>query len=422
MNSILTLKNITHYFGGLRAVHNFNIELPNGALWGLIGPNGAGKTTIFNLITGVYKPTEGKILFEAKDITGLKSHLIIDKGIARTFQNLRIFNELSVLDNIRVARHFRTSYKLNDSIFRTKKFFVSVFEVDQKKIHQLTKIYPVQYTFYNFDAVDLSQFDAVLIATPANYHIPMAKKCILAGKPFLIEKPLAVEMEGVDELVKTIKEKSVPCGVAYTRRSIPSIRKIMELIDSGIIGEVKMVNFYCAQDYRKYRTDFSQIYFAKKEMGGGILRDFITHMIDLAQWIIGRPEKGYGICANLVFGNTIETDDSAIVIGKFAGKLVSFYCNVFQKPNEFIIDIAGTKANLKYVLVTRHLSKILFADDDSGDWKELYSFTDESQNCYYFQAEHFYELLQGREHNFTTIEEAAENLRFILEVAKSSDF
>ncbi|MGQ9844935.1 MAG: ABC transporter ATP-binding protein [Caldisericia bacterium] len=143
MNSILTLKNITHYFGGLRAVHNFNIELPNGALWGLIGPNGAGKTTIFNLITGVYKPTEGKILFEAKDITGLKSHLIIDKGIARTFQNLRIFNELSVLDNIRVARHFRTSYKLNDSIFRTKKFFEEEYRI-KEEAYELLKIFGLQ--------------------------------------------------------------------------------------------------------------------------------------------------------------------------------------------------------------------------------------------------------------------------------------
>lgn len=143
MNSILTLKNITHYFGGLRAVHDFNLELPEGALWGLIGPNGAGKTTIFNLITGVYKPTEGKILFEGKDITGLKSHLIIEKGIARTFQNLRIFNELSVLDNIRVARHFRTSYKLNDSIFRTKKFFEEEQRIKEEAF-ELLKIFGLQ--------------------------------------------------------------------------------------------------------------------------------------------------------------------------------------------------------------------------------------------------------------------------------------
>ncbi len=143
MDIILSLQNVTHYFGGLRAVYNFNIDLPKGALWGLIGPNGAGKTTIFNLITGVYTPTQGKIIFENKDITGLKSHLIIDQGIARTFQNLRIFNELTVLDNIRVARHFRTNYSLKDSILRTKRYFEEEKRI-KEEAYELLKIFGLQ--------------------------------------------------------------------------------------------------------------------------------------------------------------------------------------------------------------------------------------------------------------------------------------
>ena len=143
METVLSLQNVTHYFGGLRAVNNFNIDLPEGALWGLIGPNGAGKTTIFNLITGVYKPTEGKILFDGKDITGLKSHIIVDKGIARTFQNLRIFNELSVIDNIRVAKHFRANYKITDSILRTKKFYDEERRI-KEETYDLLKIFGLQ--------------------------------------------------------------------------------------------------------------------------------------------------------------------------------------------------------------------------------------------------------------------------------------
>ena len=143
METVLSLQNVTHYFGGLRAVNNFNIDLPEGALWGLIGPNGAGKTTIFNLITGVYKPTEGKILFEGKDITGLKSHIIVDKGIARTFQNLRIFNELTVIDNIRVAKHFKADYKITDSILRTKKFYNEERRI-KEEAYNLLKIFGLQ--------------------------------------------------------------------------------------------------------------------------------------------------------------------------------------------------------------------------------------------------------------------------------------
>ncbi len=143
METVLSLQNVTHYFGGLRAVNNFNIDLPEGALWGLIGPNGAGKTTIFNLITGVYKPTEGKILFDGKDITGLKSHIIVDKGIARTFQNLRIFNELTVIDNIRVAKHFKADYKITDSILRTKKFYNEERRI-KEEAYNLLKIFGLQ--------------------------------------------------------------------------------------------------------------------------------------------------------------------------------------------------------------------------------------------------------------------------------------
>ncbi len=103
---LLSIQDMTHYFGGLKAVSNFTFDVPEGVIYGLIGPNGSGKTTTFNLVTGIYTPTQGKILFEGEDIVGIKPYKIVQKGIARTFQNLRIFGNLTVLDNIRVARHF----------------------------------------------------------------------------------------------------------------------------------------------------------------------------------------------------------------------------------------------------------------------------------------------------------------------------
>ena len=103
--TILKIDNLTHWFGGLRAVADFSIDLPEGALWAIIGPNGAGKTTVFNLITGVYRPTQGSVVFEGRQLVGQPTHKIIAGGIARTFQNIRLFRELSVLDNIRIANY-----------------------------------------------------------------------------------------------------------------------------------------------------------------------------------------------------------------------------------------------------------------------------------------------------------------------------
>jgi branched-chain amino acid transport system ATP-binding protein len=116
---LLSLKNLGVAFGGLKAVSNLDYDLPHGMLGGLIGPNGAGKTTVFNVITGVYRPTTGLILLEGKPIQGKPTNVIAGRGIARTFQNPRLFADLSCLDNVRVACHLRCGAALADSIFTT---------------------------------------------------------------------------------------------------------------------------------------------------------------------------------------------------------------------------------------------------------------------------------------------------------------
>jgi branched-chain amino acid transport system ATP-binding protein len=118
---LLEVQNMTHYFGGLRAVKDYNLAVERGQVRGLIGPNGAGKTTIFNLITGVYHPTEGKILLEGKDITRLETNQIADRGLGRTFQNLRLWRYLSVLDHVKMARYSKLTYGLAGAFFGTPK-------------------------------------------------------------------------------------------------------------------------------------------------------------------------------------------------------------------------------------------------------------------------------------------------------------
>jgi branched-chain amino acid transport system ATP-binding protein len=122
VSALLSCRGLSHYFGGLKAVSNFSFDIPEGVIYGLIGPNGSGKTTIFNLITGIYRPAEGGILFAGKEITGEKPFRIVHRGVARTFQNLRIFGNLSVLDNIRVARHYMVRSGLLSSVLRLPGF------------------------------------------------------------------------------------------------------------------------------------------------------------------------------------------------------------------------------------------------------------------------------------------------------------
>ncbi len=120
--SLLNIDGLTQRFGGLQAVSEFSVEMKGGELMGLIGPNGAGKTTIFNLISGFYQPTEGTITFDGNPTANLKPHQVTSMGIARTFQNIRLWHDMTVLDNIRIAQHYRMGYTVFDSILRGKKY------------------------------------------------------------------------------------------------------------------------------------------------------------------------------------------------------------------------------------------------------------------------------------------------------------
>jgi branched-chain amino acid transport system ATP-binding protein len=128
----LEITGLTKYFGGLRAVSNFDLTLKPGDLAGLIGPNGAGKTTVFNMITGVYHVSAGDIHFQDESVLGMEPHEITQLGIGRTFQNIRLFPNLTVLDNVRIAYHPHAGYGMTDGILRTKKFYAKEKEMTER--------------------------------------------------------------------------------------------------------------------------------------------------------------------------------------------------------------------------------------------------------------------------------------------------
>ena len=119
---VLEMHNVEKHFGGVRAIDNFSLKLEPGQIHGLIGPNGAGKTTIFNNITGIYAPSAGKIIFDGQDITGMPPYKVAQLGIGRTFQNIRLFSNLSVMDNVIIASNLDATYNMPQAIFMTKKY------------------------------------------------------------------------------------------------------------------------------------------------------------------------------------------------------------------------------------------------------------------------------------------------------------
>ncbi len=144
--AILKTDNITMRFGGLTAVDNFFVELEPGEIVGLIGPNGAGKTTVYNMITGIYTPTENKIYFEDEDITGYKPDKIAKLGIARTFQNIRLLDNLTVLDNIMIGTHLHLKSSLFSAILRLPGYTKEEDELYEKSMELLKRVDLDEYT------------------------------------------------------------------------------------------------------------------------------------------------------------------------------------------------------------------------------------------------------------------------------------
>lgn len=198
---ILEVKSITMRFGGLTAVDNFKLAINKSDLVGVIGPNGAGKTTIFNMITGIYEPTEGEVHLNGKNISGERPAFITQQGIARTFQNIRLFKDLSVLDNIRLAGHFRADYGLFASIFRTKKYYSEEKRIREESIEFL-KIFGLQ------DKQDLL---AKNLPYGEQRRLEIARA--LATKPdvLLLDEPAAGmnpnETKELTELIRWVRDK-----------------------------------------------------------------------------------------------------------------------------------------------------------------------------------------------------------------------
>jgi branched-chain amino acid transport system ATP-binding protein len=198
---MLEIQNLSIVFGGLKAVTDFNLTINEKEIVGLIGPNGAGKTTVFNMLTGVYTPTEGTISYLGERIQGLKPYNITKKKIARTFQNIRLFSNLTVLDNVKVSFNYRINYSLFDSIFRTPKFKKTEEEIIEKSI-ELLKVF----------SLDVKK-DELASNLPYGEQRKLEIVRALAAEPslLLLDEPAAgmnpQETAELTELIDWIKEK-----------------------------------------------------------------------------------------------------------------------------------------------------------------------------------------------------------------------
>ncbi len=226
--AVLEVNDLSVQFGGLRAVDNFNITVEKGRLYGLIGPNGAGKTTVFNLLTGVYKPTEGIVKLNGADITGKKTIEVSRAGIARTFQNIRLFKAMPVIDNVKVGLHNHHSYSTLAGILRLPKYHRVEKEMNERAM-EILKV---------FDLDGEAQLLAGNLPYGKQRKLEIARALATEPKLLLLDEPAAgMNPNETQELMDTIRFVR-----DHFDMTILLIEHDMKLV-AGICEELTVLNF-----------------------------------------------------------------------------------------------------------------------------------------------------------------------------------
>ncbi|MCM3116990.1 ABC transporter ATP-binding protein [Neobacillus sp. MER 74] len=219
---VLEIKNISKNFGGISALTDVTFSIHEGEIYGLIGPNGAGKTTMFNVITNMFPPSSGEISFIGESITGLKPYKITDKGICRTFQNIRLFSQMTALENVLVGGHSRSKSGVLSGVFQTKSQ-----RLEEERLHQTAKEL--------LELVGLSPYkdvDAENLAYGQQRRLEIARALASHPKLLLLDEPAAgmneTETEELFDLIKKVQQRGIT--VLLIEHDMPLVMKLCDRI------------------------------------------------------------------------------------------------------------------------------------------------------------------------------------------------
>ncbi len=251
---LLQVNNMTHYFGGLRAVHGYNLDIEPGQIRGLIGPNGAGKTTVFNLITGIHRPTSGHILLEGKNIVGLRPHTIASKGLGRTFQNLRLWRHMTVLEHVKMAHYSRLTYGLAGAFFGTPKRNREEAAIEARALELLEMVGAEGFAHHN----------VLQLPYGAQRRVEMARALATEPRVLFLDEPTAgMNPEELLQMMQIIRLIHETFGVAIflIEHRLKVVMELCHQIQTLVFGEViaegnpleiqknpKVIDAYLGQD------------------------------------------------------------------------------------------------------------------------------------------------------------------------------
>lgn len=302
-------------------------------------------------------------------------------------------------------------------ILATGRAKVSVCEVNAELAKTVAGRYELAGTFTDFDALDLKQFDGVVICVPANLHVAMARKVVAAGVHLFCEKPLTVQEDGAKELLAEIEQADVVTGVGHTWRYMQPIRDMHQRVEAGAIGELKEIGIRVGQHFPYFRPTYKQTYYMRLESGGGAIMDCMSHLINLAQMFGGPVASVAGMYKNSgLLGTTVEdTVDALLTFGN--GMWGNVHLNQWQRKNQATVNLEGSDGSLRFNVETRSVE---LCREVEGQWEKT-TFDWERDDNYIAEANNFFDAIEGKEPVLCTVQEAYHTWQICMAIRQSFD-
>ena len=302
-------------------------------------------------------------------------------------------------------------------MLNTERAAVGICELDDGVRRSVAERYGVSESFAGLDTAMNVRWDAAVVATPADTHVTIAQRLADAAVNLLIEKPLSTTTEGIAALMETVKRRGLVAAVAYVYRAHPVLAAMRRALRSGRFGRPVQVVANCGQHFPTYRPAYRQIYYARRERGGGAVQDALTHIVNACEWLVGPVDRLSADAAHQVLEG-VDVEDTVHVIARHGDVPACYSLNQHQAPLELTITVVCDKGTVRFEL---HASRWRWMSEPGGAWRDEAAPPMERDEWFAIQENAFLDCLEHKAEPLCTLAEAFQTLKVNLAALQSAD-